>query len=166
MGKGVPGIYKLPGVVFFFVKALVTPPLPSCLPNRVCFHPKMVCFSFFSFFVAQDLHRLVLRHTIWTVVVQQRSMPKLLLLDHSVRFNSHRFRRPRLSKNKNTTRPQKNPQNPRAKRKADIPPLQIHSRQSRITTSPVPNPAPTPFGATRPNASLIQLQHQNQVSHV
>ena len=52
---------------FFFVKALVTPPIPSCLPNRVCFHPKMVCFSFFSFFVSQDLHatsRLVLRHTI------------------------------------------------------------------------------------------------------
>ena len=51
---------------FFFVKALITPPLPSCLPNRVCFHPKMVCFSFFSFFVSQDLHatsRLVLRHT-------------------------------------------------------------------------------------------------------
>ena len=41
---------------FFFVKALVTPPLPSCLPNKVCFHPKMVCFSFFSFFVSQDLH--------------------------------------------------------------------------------------------------------------
>ena len=40
---------------FFFVKALITPPLPSCLPNRVCFCPKMVCFSFFSF-VSQDLH--------------------------------------------------------------------------------------------------------------
>ena len=34
---------------FFFVKGLVTPPLPSCLPNRVCFRPKMVCFSFFRF---------------------------------------------------------------------------------------------------------------------
>ena len=54
--KGVPEIYKLPGVIFF-VKALATPPLPSCLPNRVCFCPKMVCFFFFVlFFVSQDLH--------------------------------------------------------------------------------------------------------------
>ena len=52
--KGVPGIYKLPRVVFF-VKALITPPLPSCLPNRVCFCPKMVCFFIFLFLVSQDL---------------------------------------------------------------------------------------------------------------
>ena len=36
-----------PGSIFF-VKALATPP-PSCLPNKVCFHPKMVCFSHPSF---------------------------------------------------------------------------------------------------------------------
>ena len=71
MPRGYREFIDYPGS-FFFVKALVTPPLPSCLPNRVCFRPKMVCFSgcfffFFFFFVSQDLHatsRLVLRHTI------------------------------------------------------------------------------------------------------
>ena len=70
---------------FFFVKALITLPLPSCLPNRGCFHPKMVCFSFFSFFVSQDLHatsRLVLRHTICVCSCIVKRICKVFTLTH------------------------------------------------------------------------------------
>ena len=33
---------------FFSLRPLLPPP-PSCLPNKVCFRPKMVCFSHLSF---------------------------------------------------------------------------------------------------------------------
>ena len=65
--KGVPGIYKLPGVVFFLLRLSLHPPSPPAFQIGYDFVQKWYVFLFFSFFVSQDLHatsRLVLRHTI------------------------------------------------------------------------------------------------------